>query len=167
VGPKKASGFRRVGRDDEGAETVEFAIVVVLLITLLYGIVSIGLSLAAKVTLTQAAADGARAGIVMPTTALQISTADAAAANDVAWMGKGTCGTTTTAGTTITCVTTVNPANCSSPNYPPGAAPVCLTTTVTYNYAASPLFPALPGFGILSPHTITTSSTLQVSTPSS
>jgi Flp pilus assembly protein TadG len=146
---------------------VEFAIVVVLLITLLYGIVSIGLSLAAKVTLTQAASDGARAGIVMPTTALQISTAQAAAANDVAWMGKGACGTTASPSTPITCVATVNQANCSSPNYPPGAAPVCLKVVVTYNYADSPLFPVLPGFGVLSPNTITTSSTLQVSTPSS
>jgi Flp pilus assembly protein TadG len=166
VGPRQSSGRQRVGRDEDGAETVEFAIVVVLLITILYGIVSIGLSLAAKVTITQAAADGARAGIVMPTQALQISTAEAAAANDVAWMGKGTCGTTPSAGTTITCVATVSTANCSSPNYPPGALPTCLKVVVSYNYANSPLFPVLPGFGVLSPNTITTSSTLQVSTPS-
>ena len=41
---------------------VEFAFVVVLLIALLYGIISYGLILAAQSTITQAAADGARAG---------------------------------------------------------------------------------------------------------
>src|SRR3984957_10118040 len=74
VGPKKPRGPWLRRRHEDGAETVEFAIVVVLLITLIYGIVSVGLSLAAKVTITQAAADGARAGIVMTTASLQAST---------------------------------------------------------------------------------------------
>ena len=52
--------------DERGAEMVEFAFVVVLLIALLYGIISYGLVLAAQSTLTQAAADAARAGIVVP-----------------------------------------------------------------------------------------------------
>ena len=59
-----ARGLRTDGRSEQGAEMVEFAIVVVLLMTLVYGIVSVGLSLAAKETITQAAADGARAGSV-------------------------------------------------------------------------------------------------------
>jgi Flp pilus assembly protein TadG len=157
VGPKKSSGSRRVEHDDEGAETVEFAIIVVLLITLLYGIVSVGLSLAAKVTITQAASDGARAGIVMSTPALQVSTAESAAASDLTWMGRGTCSPT---GTTITCF--ASEATCSA-----NSSQTCLTVVVTYNYASKPLFPPLPGLGILAPNTITTSSTLQVSTPTS
>lgn len=165
MGPKKASGFRRVGRDDEGAETVEFAIVVVLLIALLYGIVSVGLSLAAKVTITQAAADGARAGIVVSSTTptatalLQESTAQTTASNDVGWMGRGACGLPGST-SVITCLATE--AACSA-----NTTQTCLTVTVTYNYARSPLFPPVPGLGITSPSTITTSSTLQVSTPSS
>ena len=59
-----------VGNDDErGAEMVEFAFVVVLLIALLYGIISYGLILSAQSTVTKAAADGARAGIVASSTA--------------------------------------------------------------------------------------------------
>ena len=42
-------------------------LVVVLLITLLYGIITYGLILAAQSTITQAAADAARAGIVQGT----------------------------------------------------------------------------------------------------
>jgi Flp pilus assembly protein TadG len=161
----KSSGRRRVGRDDEGAETVEFAIVVVLLIGLLYGIVSIGLSLAAKVTITQAASDGARAGIVMSTSALQISTAESAAAADVSWMGRGTCSPTgppsgLPATTPITCF--ASEAQCTA-----NTAQTCLTVVVTYNYATNPLFPPLPGLGVVEPSVITTRSTLQVSTPTS
>ena len=61
-------------RDDEdGAELIEFALVFFLLIALVYGIVFFGLLLSAKVTMTQAAADGARAGIVQSTVSSQES----------------------------------------------------------------------------------------------
>jgi Flp pilus assembly protein TadG len=144
---------------------VEFAIVVVLLVTLVYGIVSVGLTLAAKVTLTQAATDGARAGIVFPLTstntvsAAALAAAANTAANDVNWMGRGTCGNATS-GTTITCVATS--AACTA-----NPSQLCLTVTVTYHYAQSPIFPAIPGMQIVLPNTITSSSTLQVSNPSS
>ena len=68
---------------------IEFAIVVVLLITLLYGIITYGLILAAQSTVTQAAADASRAGIVASSTA--VATAEAQAGGDVSWMGKGAC----------------------------------------------------------------------------
>ena len=58
---------RRHGDDERGAELIEFAFVVVLLITLLYGIITYGVILAAQATVTQAAADAARAGIVQGT----------------------------------------------------------------------------------------------------
>lgn len=141
--------------DERGAEMVEFAFVVVLLIALLYGIISYGLILAAQATITQAAADGARAGIVASSSA--ISTSEAQAATDIGWMNKGTCGT---ASTTITCVSTEAPC-------PSNANNECLTVTVSYNYAASPLFPELPGMGVITPSTIASSNTLQISTPSS
>src|ERR1700727_1092842 len=72
VGPRtwKMQGQRRRQHDERGAEMVEFAFVVVLLIALLYGIISYGLILSAQSTVTQAAADGARAGIVAASTSL-------------------------------------------------------------------------------------------------
>ena len=89
LGPRTWGIRTRLGRRDErGAEMVEFAFVVVLLIALLYGIISYGLVLAAQSTITQAAADGARAGIV----ASSIGAATAAenqASTDIGWMGKG------------------------------------------------------------------------------
>jgi Flp pilus assembly protein TadG len=142
-------------RDERGAEMVEFALVVVLLIALLYGIISYGLILAAQSTVTQAAADGARAGIVASSSA--VSTSEAQAGSDLGWMGKGTCGTS---GTTITCVSTEVPC-------PSNANNECLTVTVNYDYSASPLFPELPGMGVVTPSNISGSNTLQMSTPSS
>src|ERR1700685_252751 len=71
-------------RDDErGAEMVEFAFVVVLLIALLYAIISYGLVLAAQSTITQAAADGARAGIVSSTNAGAATAAQNQASTDI------------------------------------------------------------------------------------
>jgi Flp pilus assembly protein TadG len=152
-------------RDEQGAEMVEFAFVVVLLIALLYGIVSYGLILSAQSTVTQAAADGARAGIVATATAQ--ATAEGQAANDLGWMDKGACyqphaiptaiGTTAS---TLTCVATEAP--CTSNN-----SVQCLTVTVTYKYGQSPIFPELPGMGIVTPSTISSTDVLQMSTPSS
>ncbi len=153
-------------RDERGAEMVEFAFVVVLLIALLYGIISYGLILAAQATITQAAADGARAGIVAsspggstgpPCTTSACTVSEAQAATDVGWMSKGTCGT---ASTTITCVSTEQPCSANQNNE-------CLTVTVSYSYNQSPLFPELPGMGVITPSTISSSNTLQISNPSS
>jgi Flp pilus assembly protein TadG len=170
LGPRTWRMPKRLRRRDErGAEMVEFALVVVLLIALLYGIVSYGLILAAQSTITQAAADGARAGIVAnasggstgpPCTTSACTVGEGQAATDVAWMGKGTCGTSSTSTATITCVATEVPC-------PSNANNECLTVTVTYNYGSSPLFPELPGMGVITPSTISSSNTLQISTPSS
>jgi Flp pilus assembly pilin Flp len=50
--------------DERGAVAVEFALVLPLLLTLVFGIVQFGLALNTKLTLTHAAREGARAAIV-------------------------------------------------------------------------------------------------------
>lgn len=143
----RALGRRR--RNEHGAEMIEFAIVVVLLITLLYGIISYGLILAAQATITQAAADATRSGIVTTT---PIATAEAQAGTDLGWMNKGTCGTS---GTTITCNAVQIPC-------PSNVNQQCLKVTVAYNYSAAPLFPELPGLGIITPSTLSSTNVLQI-----
>ncbi len=139
---------------------VEFAFVVVLLVALLYGIVTYGLILAAQATVTQAAADGARAGIVVGASSA-VATAQGQAAADLGWMNKGTCGSGAPAPpTTLTCKAV--PEQC-----PSNANNMCLKVTVSYNYASAPLFPELPGLGIITPSTISSTNILQMSTPSS
>ncbi len=146
---------------------IEFAIVVVLLIALLYGIITYGLILAAQATITQAAADGARAGIVASSTAP--TTAEDQACYDVGWMDKSCAapwsGSNTVcpgpvAGSAITASACEAPCTSNANN-------TCLTVTVLYNYNSNPLFPELPGLGVITPSTISSSNTLQISSPSS
>jgi Flp pilus assembly protein TadG len=166
---------RRQGEDERGAELLEFALVVVLLITLLYGIISYGVILAAQSTVTQAAADGARAGIVQGTgtTSCNGNTVSAAgcaavqqAATDLGWMNKGTCYQTvnsTAVGGSIS-----NPISCAAITEacPSNAVNTCLSLTVQYNYGSAPLFPELPGLSVITPSTISSTNVLQLSTPS-
>jgi len=83
-------------RDETGAELIEFAFVSVILVALVYGIVFFGVTLGAKVTISQAAADGSRAGIVSQTATTADSLAANQAATDVGWLGAPTpvCGAT-------------------------------------------------------------------------
>jgi Flp pilus assembly protein TadG len=157
LGPIKKLAARRYRQNDEtGAELIEFALVVVILIALVYGIVFYGLVLGAKVTMTQASADGARAGIVYSTPSSAISHAEAQASTDVAWMGKGACNPS---GTVITCVATESSCVGNTTN-------TCLTVTVTYNnYATNPLIPEAPGLGVFTPNNIVSTATDQVTTP--
>lgn len=53
------------GRDDRGSATVEFALLLPVLMGLLLGVIDLGLALYDKAVLTQACREGARAGIVL------------------------------------------------------------------------------------------------------
>lgn len=169
---------RRDGQDERGAELIEFAIVVVLLITLLYGIITYGLILAAQSTITQAAADGTRAGIVEgtgtadcgtdTTTPVSIAgcTAVGEAANDLGWMDKGACAESVN-GTSVQTGAGAISCSANTENCPSNVNATCLAVTVSYNYASSPLFPELPGLSVISPSTLSSTNVLQLSTPSS
>jgi Flp pilus assembly protein TadG len=145
---------RRPRTDDEsGVEMVEFGLVVVLLVALVYGLVFYGLLFGAHVTLTQAAADGARAGISYSTPASAEAAAETEASADVAWFGKGAC---SPSGTVLTCVATEAP--CVS-----NVANTCLKVTVTYNsYSSHAVIPAVLGLGIFAPTNLVSTSTLQM-----
>jgi Flp pilus assembly protein TadG len=166
---------RRHGEDERGAELLEFALVVVLLITLLYGIITYGVILAAQSTVTQAAADGARSGIVQGTgttscNGTPVSAAGCAAVQqantDLGWMNKGTC--YQTVNSTPVAGNIGNPISCAAVTEacPSNAVNTCLSLTVSYNYSSAPLFPELPGLSVITPSTISSTNVLQISTPS-
>jgi Flp pilus assembly protein TadG len=163
---------RRQGeeRGEHGAEMIEFAIVVILLITLLYGIITYGLILAAQATVTQAAADAARSGLVMGSATTSCNgntvssagcTADSEASNDLGWMDKGTCNQIVN-GTNV--VSSSGPLTCTATteNCPSNSAIECLSVTVTYNYSSDPLFPELPGLGLITPSAISSTNVIQL-----
>lgn len=179
MGPRTGKYAKRLRRRHEeserGAELLEFALVVVLLISLLYGIITYGVILAAQATVTQAAADAARSGIVQGTgtescgSATGVSSAGCAAvtqaATDLGWMNKGAC-TEIVNGTTVS--TGAGAITCSAvtESCPSASVNTCLSVTVSYNYSSSPLFPELPGLGLITPSTISSTNVMQLSTPS-
>lgn len=181
MGPRTRNFAKRLrrnpGEDERGAELIEFAVVVVLLITLLYGIITYGVILAAQATVTQAAADAARSGIVQGTgnavncngSSNTVPAAGCAAVQqantDLGWMNKGTCYETVNGQAVGGAVT--NPISCAASTIvcPSVSSNTCLKVVITYNYSSAPLFPELPGLGVITPSTISSSNTLQLSTP--
>ena len=124
---------------------MEFSISVVLLLVLLFGIITFGLILSFKQGLTQAAAEGARAGAVVSEAA-----APAAAADGIGAFEKKTCNSGG-----LTCAYVVAP--CAS-------APLtkCITVELIYDYKNHPLLPPLSAFGLAVPDTLRATSVAQV-----
>lgn len=135
---------------------VEFAFVGVLLVLLLTGLISFGLILSFKQNLTQATAEGARAGAVAPTgdaaTRAQTATQQAVDSFDKQ------CG--------------VDGLTCSFVEEDCGEDPAdgtddpavenCITVALTYNYDDFPLLPKFPILAAMYPDTMSASSTAEV-----
>ena len=183
MGPRKWSEWLRHRQQDErGAELIEFAIVIVLLLTVVYGMVAVGLSLAARESINQAVADGARFGIVQPlsstgtVTSATETSSDTEAVNELGWLGLGACGTAkvkclTDSTTNTSCPSTYsstfgnmcvssNAAACSA-----NPTQTCLTVAVNYYYTSAPIFPLAPGLGLITPSDVSSSATMQVTSP--
>lgn len=146
-------------KDQRGAVLVEFSLVVVLLFVLLYALVAYGLMLALKQSVTNAASEGARAAI-----GADLQASYDASRDSLEWLGSKCCSsdgsfTPQTAGAPLA----INPARafCSSTATTPGD-PECVTVSVSYDYAGSPLLPPLPGWGLVFPDTIHTTGVIQL-----
>jgi hypothetical protein len=134
---------------------IEFSLVVVLFFALLYGLISYGLMLALKQSVTNAATEGARAAIG----------ADLIASYDTAedgleWLGPKCCRRSAdVTGEPLT----IDPVRgfCSPSATNPGD-PECVTVSISYDFAGSPLLPPLPGFGLAFPDTIASSGVIQL-----
>lgn len=132
-------------RDDRGAAAVEFALVVIPLLTLVLGVLGYGFMLSFRQSVSQAAAEGARAAAVAPPTADRQAVAFAAIE---AAMSKK-CNAT---GTYLTCAVST-PSGCAT----------CLAVTVTYAYKADPTKPVFLGLGLVMPNNLTYTATAKIS----
>jgi Flp pilus assembly protein TadG len=128
--------------DDAGTAILEFTLVAVLLLTIVFGIINFGLILSFKQDMTRAAAEGARAGAVaFPATA---AWTDADTATDEAVTGfDRTCGS----GDGLSCY--VNLHDCTTPVAPntpsnPASTGDCITVELVYDYDSHPLLAKLP-----------------------
>jgi Flp pilus assembly protein TadG len=146
-------------RGQRGAVLVEFAFVVVLLFVLLYALIAYGLMLALKQSVTNAASEGARAAI-----GADLQASYDASRDSLDWLGSKCCRSDGSYAPQVAgAPLVINPerAFCSSSATNPGD-PECVTVSVTYDYAGSPLLPPLPGWSVVFPDTIRTTGVIQL-----
>jgi Flp pilus assembly pilin Flp len=156
---RQVRGTRR--RGDDGAAAVEFAIIVPFLLAVLFGIISYGVMLSFRQTLSQAATEGARAAAVTidPTQ----KQAEGVAALDDA---LSTFGVTCVGGDMLrdggvvgSCE--VGAADDCDPAVLDG--PQCVTVTLEFDYRDNPIVPNFPLLGIIIPEQLTYAATARVS----
>jgi Flp pilus assembly protein TadG len=146
-------------RDDNGAAAVEFALVMPLLLLLVFGIISYGMMLSLRQTLSQATTEGARAAAVTLVDANK-ATEGRAAVNDALDSTDVTCvGSVLKNGATTVGSCSIGAAAPCTAGHP---TPTCVTVTLTYNYKDHPLVPSL-GLGVVLPDKLSYSATARVS----
>jgi Flp pilus assembly protein TadG len=136
-------------RDERGAAVVELSIALIVLVVIIFGIVSYGVILSFKQTMTQAAAEGARAG-AMGTATTAAGLASPATLKSLGAFGK-TCGSGG-----LTCTFTVHPC------VPGPASAKCIEVDLVYDYEHHPLLPPLPFISTFLPPTLRSNSESQV-----
>lgn len=121
----------------KGVAALEFAVVFPVLFLVMYGMVFYAMLFAAKHTLAESAADGARAAVRFMTAKDDVSARKNAACTQakigVEWIEQ-------MGGASVSCAAEAS-ANCVRPS---GSAVECLSVTLSYAYAQKPLLPQLP-----------------------
>lgn len=133
---------RRLRRDESGAALVEFAFVFVLFVFVLYGLITFGMILAQKQSITNAAADGARAAVG------QASPEDVAQERVREALGEPDGGRYVDTYVVAPCV---------------GGSGNCITVEIKYDYDGHPLVPEAPGLGLATPDEFGAKAVVQVS----
>ncbi|MFL6156445.1 MAG: TadE/TadG family type IV pilus assembly protein [Marmoricola sp.] len=144
-------------RDDRGAAVVETALCICFVVLpLVFGTIAYAYMLSFRQTVTQAAAEGARAGAVAPT-----GTTDA---NRTAAAMKAVSGAMATGPGALACNDAATYLVCTAPvaTCTDGSGKSCITVTVTYPYRDHSLLPSMPGLGFLLPKNITYAAVAQV-----
>lgn len=147
-------------REDRGAASVEFALVLPILMLLIFGVISFGMMLAFRQAVSQSAAEGARAAAVaMPNTSdAERVTRATEAINDTLRSYGVTCtgGSLLRDGSPAGDCSVVIKASCTSG---PGE---CAEVTLDYLYSDNSMLPAM-GFGGLLPEHLRYVSEVRVS----
>lgn len=130
---------RRERRGERGAAAVEFALILPILATLLFGIIDYGDMLSVRQAVSQAAAEGARAAAVNPDDGAKAAAAMAAVEDALDAHGEE-----------CTAACDVEIVACGSAE--------CAEVTVVIDYDA-----LIPGFDLLLPETLSYTATARVS----
>lgn len=140
---------RHATRDERGAAAVEFALVLPILLLLLFGIIAYGYMLSFRGSMSQAAAEGARAAAVSVDASKRESNARAAVEEALRAYGVSC----SDAG--MTCRFDPAPTGCAT-----GTS--CFQVSLSYDYDGHPLIP-LPLVGAVMPDTLSYSASARTS----
>jgi len=153
----------RVRRSESGAAAVEFALVILPLVFILYGLIAFGMVLALKQSVTSAAAEGARSVVGVTDVAAtpqdeRLEKAKTTVAARLNWLGAKYNANDVKVSwydpATLTCNYT------TPPTAPPSPATICVK--ITYPYSSRPIVPNAPGLGLVMPNTLGSEARVQV-----
>lgn len=156
----RAAGRSQGGRsgDERGAALVEFVFAFGVMAIFLSGIITFGIVLAAKQTITQAASEGARAAVTEPYTeadlavpedSLPVKAALAQAERSLGWLDR-TCDAD---GDAMECEATLFKCP-TDPGDPDSPLRDCISVTVIFDYKTDPIIPVMPFIDAALPDTI-------------
>ncbi len=151
--PKRCTG-------DDGTALVEFAMVLVPLSLMVFGIIVYGYLMSFRQNMTAAAAEGARAGAVVPADGPNVYTTAISRATQATNKALGSFGQSCD-GAKMTCDIHVNSAgtgDCLNSSVP------CITVKVTYHYSSYKLLPDIPLVSAALPNDFVSSSSAQLNT---
>ena len=117
-------------RREDGVAALEFAIVAMVFLVLLYGILTYGFIYGLDQSLNHAAEEGARSAISQTTDASAITQAQNTALQRLSWLG-GSIHTSDVVATVAQC--------------PNDTSVKCITVTITYPWSTRPIVPAFVG----------------------
>lgn len=137
----------RLRRDESGAALLEFSLVFGLFIFILYGLIAFGMILALKQSVTNAATEAARSAVGIAADAAATTKADTTARNRLDWLSASQKAALQVTPTIAPCA---------------GGSGRCITVLVKYPYKGNELVPPAPGLGLVTPDTISTTATVQI-----
>lgn len=146
-----------------GAYAVEYALLFPVFFVLIYGALSLIIVMFMRLDLQYAAEEGARAALrYQPLTASRLQSAVTEATQRTAWMPGPRTVVADFCASGATCQPTSTPS-APSPNCGDTLAAACRVIVVaSYNYAAYPVIPSLPGFGLILPTVLSANATVLI-----
>lgn len=139
---------------ERGASFVEFVLIVPFFLMLVFGIISFGVMLSFRQTMSQAATEGARAAAVAPSN-LTYSQRRDRAISAINESFQGQIGGTLTCGAILTCTIPNVPVTCGDSNQ-------CISITLSYPYRDHPRVEVSQFFGFTLPQTVSYSSSARI-----
>lgn len=157
--PRGVRRIRRPSRRDEsGAALVEFALVFGLFVFVMYGLIVLGMALAVKQSVTNAAAEAARSAVGSSDNATAVTTAQTTADGRMGWLGSHYVASSDRS------ITWFNPSTnaCDSAYTPPAAGSATICVSVSIPYKSRGIVPPAPLINHITPSKLTSTAIVRV-----